>query len=69
VFRTQAHTAPVTILIDERPDGVHLSYDRMASFLAPYQNAAALNVARELDTKVEALLASDANDHFAIGLV
>jgi uncharacterized protein (DUF302 family) len=26
--------APVTILIDERPDGVHLSYDRMASFLA-----------------------------------
>ena len=29
--------APVTILIDERPDGVHLSYDRMASFLAPYQ--------------------------------
>src|SRR6266478_4549523 len=26
--------APVTILIDERADGVHLSYDRMASFLA-----------------------------------
>ena len=25
--------APVTILIDERPDGVHLSYDTMASFL------------------------------------
>ena len=52
--------APVTILVDERPDGVHLSYDRMASFLAPYQNAAALNVARELDAKVEALLASAA---------
>ena len=52
--------APVTILIDERPDGVHLSYDRMASFLAPYQNAAALNVARELDAKVEALLNSAA---------
>src|SRR5712671_2127894 len=52
--------APVTILIDERADGVHLSYDRMASFLAPYQNAAALNVARELDAKVEALLASAA---------
>jgi hypothetical protein len=50
--------APVTILIDERPDGIHLSYDRMASFLAAYQNAAALNVARELDAKVEALLAS-----------
>jgi uncharacterized protein (DUF302 family) len=52
--------APVTILIDERSEGVHLSYDRMTSFLAPYQNAAALNVARELDAKVEALLASAA---------
>jgi uncharacterized protein (DUF302 family) len=52
--------APVTILIDERPDSVHLSYDRMASFLSPYQNAAALNVARELDAKVEAMLASAA---------
>jgi len=52
--------APITILIDERPDGVHLSYDRMTTFLAPYQNAAALNVARELDAKVEALLASAA---------
>src|SRR6478736_7493009 len=52
--------APVTILVDERSDGVHISYDRMASFLAPYQNAAALNVARELDAKVEAMLASAA---------
>jgi uncharacterized protein (DUF302 family) len=52
--------APVTILIDERPDGVHISYDRMTSFLAPYQNAAALDVARELDAKVEAMLASAA---------
>ncbi len=52
--------APVTILVDERADGVHLSYDRMASLLAPYQNAAALNVARELDAKVEAMLASAA---------
>jgi uncharacterized protein (DUF302 family) len=50
--------APVTILIDERPDGVHLSYDRMASFLAPYENVAALKVAKDLDAKVEALLAS-----------
>jgi hypothetical protein len=50
--------APVTILIDERSDGVHLSYDRMASFLATYQNADALKVARELDAKIEALLAS-----------
>jgi uncharacterized protein (DUF302 family) len=52
--------APVTILIDYRPDGVHLSYDRMASFLAPYENAEALKVARDLDAKVEALLASAA---------
>ena len=50
--------APVTILIDERPDGIHISYDRMASFLAPYENAAALKVARDLDAKAEALLAS-----------
>jgi uncharacterized protein (DUF302 family) len=50
--------APVTILIDERPDGVHISYDRMASFLAPYGNAEALKVAKDLDAKVEALLAS-----------
>ena len=26
--------APVTILVDERADGVHISYDRMASLLA-----------------------------------
>ena len=48
--------APVTILVDERPDGVHLSYDRMASFLAPYRNSDALTVARDLDSKIEKLL-------------
>jgi uncharacterized protein (DUF302 family) len=48
--------APVTVLIDERRDGVHLSYDKMAGFLAPYGNPEALKVARELDAKVEALL-------------
>jgi uncharacterized protein (DUF302 family) len=48
--------APVTVLVDERADGVHLSYDRMASFLAPYANAAALEVARDLDRKVEKIL-------------
>lgn len=48
--------APVTILIDERDDGVHLSYDRMASLLAPYGSEEALKVARELDSKVETLL-------------
>src|SRR6202163_4875177 len=45
--------APVTILLLERPDGVHLTYDRMSSLLAPYGNSAALGVARDLDTKIE----------------
>jgi uncharacterized protein (DUF302 family) len=48
--------APVTVLVDERTDGVHLSYDRMASLLAPYENPEALEVARNLDMKVEDLL-------------
>jgi uncharacterized protein (DUF302 family) len=48
--------APVTILVDERADGVHLTYDQMASFLTPYGNAEAIKVAQELDAKVEALL-------------
>ena len=48
--------APVTVLVDERSDGVHLSYDRMASLLAPYENSDALGVARNLDAKVEDLL-------------
>jgi uncharacterized protein (DUF302 family) len=48
--------APVTVLVDERPDGVHISYDRMASLLAPYRNSEALAVARDLDEKVETLL-------------
>jgi uncharacterized protein (DUF302 family) len=53
--------APVTILIDERGDGVHLTYDAMASYLAPYGQSEALQVARELDNKVEALLAEAAD--------
>jgi len=48
--------APVTVLVDECADGVHLSYDRMASFLAPYGNRDALEVARDLDKKIEDLL-------------
>ncbi len=48
--------APVTILVDWRADGVHLSYDRTASYLAPYENRDALEVARNLDTKIEDLL-------------
>ena len=52
--------APVTILVDERPDGVHISYDKMASFLAPYRNSDALTIARDLDWKVEKLLQESA---------
>ena len=50
--------APVTVLIDQRPDGVHLSYDDMAAFLAPYENAEALKIAQDLDAKVKRLLES-----------
>ena len=52
--------APVTILIEERPDSVRISYDRMASYLAPYGNSDALKVARELDAKVERILTAAA---------
>jgi hypothetical protein len=48
--------APVTILIEERPDSARISYDRMASYLAPYGNSDALKVARDLDTKIERML-------------
>ena len=54
--------APVTVLVDERADGVHLSYDRMASLLAPYQSREALEVARNLDMKVEGLLRQAAEE-------
>jgi uncharacterized protein (DUF302 family) len=48
--------APVTILIDERPDGVHVSYDKMESYLLRYGSPEALAVARNLDAKVTTLL-------------
>jgi hypothetical protein len=48
--------SPLTILIDTPDDGVHLSYDRTASYLASYGNAPSLEVARNLDAKIEALL-------------
>ena len=48
--------APVTVLIDERSDGVHVSYNKMESYLLPYGNAAALAVARSLDEKITTLL-------------
>ena len=51
-----ASYAPVTVLIDERPDGVHVSYDEMASLLAPYGSPQALQVALDLDAKVKAML-------------
>lgn len=44
------------ILVDERHDEVHVSYDRMAGFRAPHGNYDALRVAQDLDSKVEALL-------------
>ena len=48
--------APVTVLIDRRPDGVHLSYDETVSVLVPYENSEALKIARDLDSKVKSLL-------------
>jgi len=51
-----ASYAPVTVLIDQRADGVHLSYDEMASLLDPYGDAEVLAIARDLDVKVKRLL-------------
>jgi uncharacterized protein (DUF302 family) len=45
--------APVTILIDERDGKVHVSSDRMTSFLSVYENPGAMKVAKSLDTKIE----------------
>ena len=52
--------APITVLVDERSDGVHLSYDEMASFLATYGSPEALKVARDLDSKIESILTAAA---------
>src|SRR6185312_12652825 len=48
--------APVTLLIDERPDGVHVSYDTMESYLRHYGSSEVLAVARALDAKITTLL-------------
>ncbi len=49
--------APVTILIQEMPDGrTHVAYDTVASAIAPYHDAAASEVAQRLDTEVLDLL-------------
>ena len=48
--------APVTILIDEREGKVHVSYDRMSSFLSAYNNPGATKIAEALDAKIETLM-------------
>jgi uncharacterized protein (DUF302 family) len=53
--------APVTVLIDERPDGVHVSYDKMESYLLHYGSSEALAVARNLDAKITSLLSECAS--------
>ena len=53
--------APVTVLIDERPDGVHVSYDKMESYLLRYGSPEALAVARNLDARITTLLSECAS--------
>jgi hypothetical protein len=48
--------APVTVLVGERADGVHVSYDKMESYLRRYGNPEALAVAQNLDAKITTLL-------------
>jgi hypothetical protein len=49
--------APVTLLIEEMPDGgTRIAYDTIASAIAPYHDAAASQVAERLDTEVFDLL-------------
>ena len=59
--------APVTILVDEREDGVHLTYDRMASLLTPYGSPDALVVARDLDSEIEGLIKASAGSNLNVG--
>jgi hypothetical protein len=49
--------APVTILIEEVPSGgTRVAYDSIASAIAPYNQPAASEVARQLDAEVLGLL-------------
>src|SRR5580693_9578354 len=49
--------APVTILIQQLPDGgTRIAYDTVASAIAPYRDAAAAKVAEHLDAEVLGLL-------------
>jgi len=51
---------PVTLMVIERPDGVVLSYDKMATSPGVAANAAALKVATLLDEKIEKLMTNAA---------
>jgi len=51
---------PVSILVYESPDGVHLSCDLLESVLAPYGNVGATKIAHELDAKIVTLLTDSA---------
>src|SRR3954470_19445142 len=55
-----ASYAPVTILIVEEANSVRLSYDTLASLVAPYGSVQASQVARDLDDKVESLIVESA---------
>lgn len=51
---------PVTVLLWQDGGTVRIAYDTMASLLAPYEDEQAHQVARELDSRVLALLRSAA---------
>jgi uncharacterized protein (DUF302 family) len=48
--------APVTLLVYESHGKVHICYDMMESLLRPYGSGPALEVAKDLDSKVMKLL-------------
>lgn len=53
-----ASYAPVTVLVGDHADGVRVSFDSVASPIAPYGNPVALAVARDLDAQVQSLIDS-----------
>ena len=56
-------SAPVTVLIEELPDGgTRVAYDTVASAIGPYQDPAAAEVAQRLDTEVLDLLRRISDD-------
>ncbi len=52
--------APVTLLIYEKQGKVYICYDTMESLLTPYHDTAALEVAKDLDSKVLTLITNAA---------